>query len=85
MDPLGEQAVDAGTLDLTITGGEPLVRSDFPEIYTAFTEMGFRIHLQTNLSLLDGALMDLIAERPPMQINLRYMALQMKHMKKSAG
>lgn len=65
---LGEQAVDAGTLDLTITGGEPLVRSDFPEIYTAFTEMGFQIHLQTNLSLLDGALMDLIAERPPMQI-----------------
>ncbi len=65
---LGEQAVDAGTLGLTITGGEPLIRSDFPEIYTAFTEMGFQITLQTNLSLLDGNLIDLIAERPPMRI-----------------
>lgn len=65
---LGEQAIEAGTLSLTITGGEPLVRPDFPEIYTALTDMGFWISLQTNLSLLDGKLLDLIASRPPTRI-----------------
>lgn len=65
---LGEQAVDAETLFLTITGGEPLMHPQFPEIYEALTEMGFFITLQTNLSLLDGKLMDLIAERPPRAI-----------------
>lgn len=62
---LGEQAVDAGTLFLTITGGEPLVRPDFADIYTAFTEMGFWIALQTNLSLIDDKIMALLEERPP--------------------
>lgn len=62
---LGEQAIDAQTLSLTITGGEPLMHPQFPEIYEALTEMGFFITLQTNLSMLDGKWMDLIAERPP--------------------
>lgn len=65
---LGEQAVDAGTFFLTITGGEPLVRSDFEEIYTAFTEMGFWITLQTNLSLVDDKMMALLEERPPVRV-----------------
>ena len=62
---LGEQAIDAGTLGLTITGGEPLIRSDFAEIYTALSEMGFWIALQTNLALLDDNVMALLEERPP--------------------
>ena len=65
---MGEAAAEAGTLRLTITGGEPLVREDFPQIYQELTEMGFLITLQTNLSLLDGRVMDLIADRPPVMI-----------------
>ncbi len=65
---LGEQAIDAETLFLTITGGEPLMHPQFPEIYEALTEMGFFITLQTNLSLMDGKMMDLIGERPPRAI-----------------
>ena len=65
---LGEAAANAGTLRLTITGGEPLIRKDFSQIYKEFTEMGFLITLQTNLALLDGKVMELIAKRPPMLI-----------------
>lgn len=42
---LGEQAVDAGTLSVTLTGGEPLMRPDFAEIYEAYSEMGFWLTL----------------------------------------
>ena len=65
---LGRQAQEAGILGLCITGGEPLVRPDFPEIYTALTDMGFLITLQTNLSLLEGELLELIKRRPPRAI-----------------
>lgn len=62
---LGEQAVDAGTFSLTLTGGEPLMRPDFAEIYEAYSEMGFWITLQTNLSKMDEKIIALLEERPP--------------------
>lgn len=62
---LGEQAVDAGTFGVTLTGGEPLMRPDFAEIYEAYSEMGFWLTLQTNLSMLDEKTMALLEERPP--------------------
>lgn len=65
---LGEQAVDAGTFSLTLTGGEPLVRPDFMEIYEAFSEMGFWLNLQTNLSLIDDKIIAMLEERPPKMI-----------------
>ncbi|HEY8499074.1 MAG TPA: radical SAM protein [Clostridia bacterium] len=34
---LAKEAIEAGTLNLLITGGEPLIRDDFEEIYTAIS------------------------------------------------
>lgn len=62
---LGRQARDAGMVELTITGGEPMVRSDFKEIYAAYTEMGFLIQLYTNGYALDDDMVAFLAERPP--------------------
>ncbi len=62
---LAEQAIDAGTLKLTLTGGEPLARHDFSRLYSALTEMGFQIYLKTNLSLFSDEILALLEERPP--------------------
>ena len=69
---LGEMAVEAGTVDMLLTGGEPMLRPDFAEIYTAFTEMGFLLRVFTNGTLITPSIMKLLRERPPqgMEITL---------------
>ncbi len=65
---LAEQAIDAGTLELILTGGDPITRPDFKELYTAISEMGFWIHLYTNLSNMTDDVLALLEERPPMLV-----------------
>ncbi len=62
---LGEDAARAGTLKLLLTGGEPLLRPDFPEIYTALNQMGFIISLYTNSTLMTPELYNLFQKLPP--------------------
>lgn len=66
---LAQQAKDAGTVFLLLTGGEPLLRDDFEQIYRALAKMGFVISINTNGSLLEkyAALFD---ELPPTRINV---------------
>ena len=45
---LGKQAVDAGMVYLLLTGGEPLQRPDFSEIYSGLAEMEILLTLNTN-------------------------------------
>ena len=49
---LAQQAKDAGTVFLLLTGGEPLLRDDFEYIYRSLAKMGFLISINTNGSLL---------------------------------
>jgi len=65
---LAEQAAKAGTLYLTLTGGEPLMRDDFEEIYTALSAMGFRLGLNTNGSLISPKYERLFSKYPPREI-----------------
>ena len=62
---MGEMAFNAGTVDLLLTGGEPMLRRDFADIYTALTDMGFLIRVYTNATLVDDAILRLFEERPP--------------------
>ena len=66
---LAQQAKDAGTVFLLLTGGEPLLRSDFEEIYRALAKMGFLISINTNGSLLEKYI-NLFDELPPTRINI---------------
>ncbi len=50
---IARQAKDAGTLHLTLTGGEPLTHPDFWEIYSELNKMGFLIYILSNGSLID--------------------------------
>ncbi len=55
---VAKQAREKGTLYLTLTGGEPLTRPDFWEIYSNLCEMGFLISLLSNGSLIDESVID---------------------------
>ena len=49
-----DQLADAGSLFLTITGGEPLLRRDFFEIAEYALKKTFAITLKTNATLIDS-------------------------------
>ncbi len=66
---LAEIAKKEGTLFLLLTGGEPLLREDFAELYTEFKKMGFLVSINTNGSLLHKY-MDLFKKNPPSRINV---------------
>ena len=49
---MAQQLWDAGTLNLLITGGEPMLRKDFCEIYSSIYRLGFIITLYTNATMV---------------------------------
>lgn len=62
---IAKDAINAGTLNLLLTGGEPLLRQDFEQIYTALCEMGFIISLNTNATLITPDIVKLFSKYPP--------------------
>lgn len=62
---LAREAQAAGTIELTLTGGEPFVRKDFREIYEAVHDMGFLIQIFTNGYLLTEEIVEWLKKRPP--------------------
>ncbi len=67
---IAERAKDAGMVFLLLTGGEPTLRPDFPEIYTALKKMGFMISINSNGYLLQDKILELFANDPPVRINI---------------
>ena len=60
-----EEAKEAGTTWLCVTGGEPLVHPEFRTIWKELTQMGFFITLQTNASLIDDDMAEFLEQYPP--------------------
>ena len=67
---LGRQAKEAGMMFVLLTGGEPFVRKDFFEIYRALKQMGLLISINTNGSMLKGAILEQLLQDPPTRINI---------------
>lgn len=67
---LAREAKDAGMTFLLLTGGEPTLRGDFPEIYEGLAKMGFSISINTNGTLLSPSLRTLWHDLPPAQVNV---------------
>jgi MoaA/NifB/PqqE/SkfB family radical SAM enzyme len=59
------QAADLGCLMVRFTGGEPLLREDFAELYLFARRLGMRVILFTNGRLITDELADLLARVPP--------------------
>ena len=51
----------AGCTNVSLTGGEPLVRGDWPEIARGFTRLGIQVKIVTNGVLLDDGAIELMA------------------------
>ena len=59
------QAADLGCLQVRFTGGEPLLRPDFEEIYIHARRTGLLVSLFTNACLLTPRLADTLKRIPP--------------------
>jgi len=64
------EIADAGCLWLLLTGGEPLLRPDFLDIYDDAKRKGFIITLFTNGTLLNEAIADHLGEYRPFGIEI---------------
>ncbi len=61
-----KQAADLGCLQVRFTGGEPLLRADFEELYIFARRLGLQVLLFTNGRLITPHLADLLARIPPL-------------------
>ena len=61
-----QQAAGLGCLRVRFTGGEPLLRPDFEELYIFARRLGLKVLLFTNARLITPYLADLLARLPPL-------------------
>jgi radical SAM protein with 4Fe4S-binding SPASM domain len=61
-----KQAADLGSLSVRFTGGEPLLRDDFAELYLFTRRLGMKVVLFTNARLITPELADLFLRIPPL-------------------
>ena len=67
---LGRQGARQGMLFLLLTGGEPLLRTDFREIYTGLKKLGLLLSINTNGYFLDREMVGFLRRDPPVRINV---------------
>jgi radical SAM protein with 4Fe4S-binding SPASM domain len=61
------QAADLGALSLRMTGGEPLLRDDFQELYLGARKLGLKVTVFTNARRITPELADLFMRVPPLE------------------
>lgn len=67
---MGRICREQGMLFLLLTGGEPFLRADFREIYTALSGMGFVISINSNGTMITPETVAWLKEMPPSRINI---------------
>lgn len=67
---LARQAVDAGMIYLLLTGGEPMLRPDFVQIYTGLAKMGIIVSVNTNATILTPRILEAFQQYPPERVNV---------------
>lgn len=70
MKQIIDQIADAGTLFLLITGGEPLLRKDFGELYIYARSKGILVTLFTNGTLLTEEIIKVLNQAPPLGVEI---------------
>lgn len=67
---IAEQAVSLGALWCLITGGEPLLRPDFENIYLTLKKLGLLVSVFTNATLIKKEHIALFRKYPPRDIEV---------------
>lgn len=65
-----QQAADAGALWCLITGGEPLLREDFFDIYLSLKKIGLFVSVFTNAALITHTHIKFFKKYPPRDIEI---------------
>lgn len=65
-----DEAAKMGCLSWHLTGGEPLLREDFPDIYLCFKKRGIGVTLSTNATLINSEMVILFKKYPPQNIEV---------------
>jgi radical SAM protein with 4Fe4S-binding SPASM domain len=65
-----DQIVEEGCLYFQLTGGEPLLRRDFTDIYDYCRDKGLLVTLFTNGTLITRHMADHLAKRPPLSVEV---------------
>jgi len=70
IEAIATEAVSRGALWCLVTGGEPLLREDFPEIYMALKRKGLLISVFTNAIPITREHIELFRKYPPRDIEV---------------
>jgi radical SAM protein with 4Fe4S-binding SPASM domain len=62
-----EEAATLGFLTVRFTGGEPLLREDFEDVYHFARKLGLKVLLATNATLITPGLARLLSRVPPLE------------------
>ncbi len=73
-----DEATEMGCLSWHLTGGEPLLREDFFDIYLYLKRKGIRITLFTNATLISSKIAHLFKKYPPQNIEVSVYGLSQK-------
>ncbi len=70
IEKIAEELHSLKALWCLITGGEPLLRNDFPEIYICLKKMGFLVSIFTNATMVTKEHVKLFKSYPPREIEV---------------
>jgi MoaA/NifB/PqqE/SkfB family radical SAM enzyme len=70
IERIADEAVESGAVWVLITGGEPLLRDDFTDIYLMLKRKGLLVSLFTNATLIKREHIDLFKKYPPRDIEV---------------
>jgi radical SAM protein with 4Fe4S-binding SPASM domain len=80
-----DQITEAGCLFLLLTGGEPLIRQDFLDIYLYAKKKGLLVTIFTNGTLLTSEIADCLAQYPPFAVEITLYGVTEETYKKITG
>lgn len=67
---VADEAIEMGALWCLLTGGEPLLRPDFADIYLALKRKGLLVTLFTNATLINREVVQLLKHYPPRDLEV---------------
>jgi radical SAM protein with 4Fe4S-binding SPASM domain len=82
---IADEAVSMGALWCLITGGEPLLRKDFREVYLTLKKKGLLLSVFTNATLITEKHIELFKEYPPREIEVTVYGVTKKTYEKITG
>ena len=65
-----DEVVDAGTLNFTFSGGDPMVRKDFSELYVYAVKKGLLVTIFCDGVLINDRIIEVFDEFPPRMVEI---------------